>query len=146
MLARFNDFDRTLALFDTLFRGYEPPAQSWRRLAARETKDALLVTLDVPGMNEEDILVEIHDDVLTIRGAKKSESKVEEHLVRAAGLKFEKSFSLPYPVDTETAEATVKDGVLEISLPKVPEAKPRTIAVKPAKALPKAEAAEPAKQ
>ena len=133
MLARFNDFDSTLSVFDSLFDGFgyrAAHAQDWRRLHVEETKDALLVTLDVPGMNEKDLGVELHEGILTIRGEKKVESEEEAKLARAAGLKFEKSFSLPYEVDPETASAAVKDGVLTLTLPKIPAAKPKAIAVK----------------
>ena len=140
MLARFNDFDATLSVFDSLFEGFgyrATHADDWRRLRVEETKDALLVTLDVPGMNEKDLGVELHEGVLTIRGERKTESAAEERIARAAGLKFEKSFSLPYEVDPETSSASVKDGVLTLTLPKVAAAKPRAIAVKSA-ALPAA--------
>lgn len=133
MLARFNDFDSTLSVFDSLFEGFgyrAAHANDWRRLHVEETKDALLVTLDVPGMNEKDLGVELHEGILTIRGEKKVESAEEAKLARAAGLKFEKSFSLPYEVDPETASAAVKDGVLTLTLPKIPAAKPKSIEVK----------------
>ncbi|MGH7280847.1 MAG: Hsp20/alpha crystallin family protein [Polyangiaceae bacterium] len=136
MLARFNDFDSTLSVFDSLFEGFgyrAAHAQDWRRLRVEETKDALLVTLDVPGMNEKDIGVELHEGILTIRGARKTESPAEERIARAAGLKFEKSFSLPYEVDPETSAAAVKDGVLTLTLPKVAAAKPKAIAVSASK-------------
>ena len=138
MLARFNDFDSSFSVFDQLLdrfaydyaradeaKSYQP----WRRLSVQEKNDALEVTLDVPGLNENDIGVAIHDGVLHIRGERKAADATEAKLVRAAGLKFEKSFSLPFKVDTETATASVKDGVLTIALPKAAEAKPRTIPV-----------------
>ncbi len=132
MLARFHDLDATFSVFDRLFDniGYAPPSpESWRRLSVTEKDDALHVSLDVPGLNEKDLSVAIHEGVLTIRGEKKTASKEEDKVVRAAGLKFEKSFMLPYDVDTEGAHAAVKDGVLAITLPKIPEPKPKEIAV-----------------
>ena len=138
MLARFNDFDRTFSVFDQLLdrfaydyaRADEPSSpQPWRRLGVKENESSLEVTLDVPGLNENDIGVAIHDGLLHIRGERKTESAEEAKLVRAAGLKFEKSFSLPYKVDTEAATASVKDGVLTIRLPKAAEAKPKAVKV-----------------
>ena len=93
-------------------------------------------------MNEKDLAVELHEGILTIRGERKTESPAEERIARAAGLKFEKSFSLPYEVDPETSSADVKDGVLTLTLPKIPAAKPRAIAVK--SAAPPAAAEPPA--
>ena len=133
MLARYNHLDSVFhSLFDD-FAFNAAPVRDWRRLTVQETENALNVTLDVPGMNEKDLAVELHEDVLTIRGERKSEDKAEQKILRAAGLKFEKSFSLPYKVDSEAATAAVKDGVLTITLPKTPEAKPRAIAVSASK-------------
>jgi HSP20 family protein len=137
MLARFNDFDSSFSVFDQIFDRFAAydyakdaePARPWRRLSVKENESSLTVTLDVPGLNENDIGVAIHDGLLHIRGERKTESAEEAKLVRAAGLKFEKSFSLPYKVDVETASAAVKDGVLTITLPKAAEAKPREIKV-----------------
>ncbi len=132
MLARFHDLDTTFSVFDRLFDniGYvPPPPQAWRRLSVTEKEGVLHVSLDVPGLNEKDLSVAIHEGVLTIRGAKKVDSKDEEKVARAAGLTFERSFTLPYEVDTENAQAAVKDGVLAITLPKIPEPQPKQIAV-----------------
>jgi HSP20 family protein len=134
MLARFNDFDSSLSVFDQLFdrlNAYDDDRspQPWRRLSVQENESALTVTLDVPGLNENDIGVAIHDGFLHIRGERKTESAEEAKLVRAAGLKFEKSFKLATKVDVEAATAAVKDGVLTITLPKAAEAKPREIKV-----------------
>ena len=138
MLARFHDLDRSFSVFDSLLdrlafdyaRADEPTLpQPWRRLSVKENESSLEVTLDVPGLNENDIGVAVHDGLLHIRGERKSESAEEAQLVRAAGLKFEKSFTLPFKVDTETATASVKDGVLTITLPKAAEAKPKALKV-----------------
>ena len=59
----------------------------------------------------------------------KPKAPKRRELVRAAGLKFEKSFKLATKVDIETATAAVRDGVLTITLPKAAEAKPREIKV-----------------
>jgi HSP20 family protein len=134
MLARFNDFDSSFSVFDTLFdrfNAYEDARapQPWRRLSVHENENTLTVTLDVPGLNENDIGVAIHDGFLHIRGERKTESKEEAQLVRAAGLKFERSFKLATKVDIEAASAKVADGVLTITLPKAAEAKPYQIKV-----------------
>ena len=91
---------------------------AWRRLSVRQTRASLRFTLDVPGLDERDIGVVIHDGVLHIRGEPRCESEAEAELVRASGLKVAKSFSLPCEVDLEGATASVKDGVLSITLPK----------------------------
>ena len=92
---------------------------AWRRLCVRQTRSSLRFTLDVPGLDERDIGVVIHNGVLHIRGEPHCESKAEAELVRASGLKVAKSFSLPCEVDLEKATASVNDGVLTITLPKL---------------------------
>lgn len=135
MLARFNDFDSSFSVFDSLFDRLNDAQddarspQPWRRLSVQENESSLTVTLDVPGLNENDIGVALHDGFLHVRGERKTESAEETKLVRAAGLKFEKSFKLVTKVDIEAASASVKDGVLTITLPKAAEAKPREIKV-----------------
>jgi HSP20 family protein len=135
MLARFNDFNSSFSVFDSLFdrlnvaQDDARSPQPWRRLSVQENDSSLTVTLDVPGLNENDIGVAIHDGFLHVRGERKTESAEEAQLVRAAGLKFEKSFKLVTKVDVESASASVKDGVLTITLPKAADSKPREIKV-----------------
>jgi HSP20 family protein len=105
-IARFN------------IEGPDPRVAGWRRLCVRQTRSSLRFTLDVPGLDERDIGVVIHDGVLHIRGEPRCDSEAEAELVRASGLKVAKSFSLPCEVDLEAATAAVKDGVLTITLPK----------------------------
>ncbi|MEO7113478.1 MAG: Hsp20/alpha crystallin family protein [Polyangiaceae bacterium] len=138
MLARFDDFDSSFSVFDQIFDRFaaydyaeeaSEPAGPWRRLSVQENESSLTVTLDVPGLNENDIGVAIHDGFLHVRGERKTESAEEAQLVRAAGLKFEKSFKLATKVDIETASAAVRDGVLTITLPKAAKAEPHAIKV-----------------
>ncbi len=79
---------------------------------------------DLPGVKQEDLDLQVEKDVLTIRGERKLERKGE----RVAGA-FSRSFSLPKTVDAEKIVATLKDGVLTVTLPKRPEAQPRQIKV-----------------
>jgi HSP20 family protein len=100
------------------FGGPNLHVAAWRQLSVRQTRTSLRLTLDVPGLDERDIGVAIRDGVLHIRGEKRCENEAETALVCAAGLKFAKSFSLPYEVDLEDAIAFVKDDVLTITLPR----------------------------
>jgi HSP20 family protein len=95
-----------------------------------ETKDALIVRCELPGINEKDINVEIENSVLTITGERKFEEKTEDknfHRVERAYGKFVRSFTLPPNVDTETVKASFADGLLELTVPKKEEAKPKKI-------------------
>lgn len=79
---------------------------------------------DLPGVKQEELEIQVEKDVLSIRGERKLERKGE----RPAGA-FSRSFSLPKTVDVDKIAATLKDGVLTLTLPKRPEAQPRQIKV-----------------
>jgi len=98
-----------------------------------EDKDSVLVRADLPGLNKEDIDLSILGSTLTIKGEKKSESEVKEenyHRVeRSYGL-FQRSVQLPAEVDESKVEASYKDGVLEVKLPKKEAVKGKKVAIK----------------
>ncbi|MCC6144889.1 MAG: Hsp20/alpha crystallin family protein [Candidatus Hydrogenedentes bacterium] len=98
-----------------------------------ETADAYLLEADLPGMKREDIEVTVVDDVITLRGERKEEKAQEEkgyrRVERSYG-SFQRSFRVPGGVDTGKVDAHFDQGVLKVSLPKRPEAKPKAIEVK----------------
>ena len=98
-----------------------------------EDEDAYHVTAEVPGMKAEDVTVEVHDGVLTLRGEKRSEreekSEHARYVERTYG-SFSRSFRLPENADVDQVEAKCKDGVLSLAIPKRAEAKPRTVKIK----------------
>lgn len=98
----------------------------------RELDDELLVTAELPGMMKDDVEVELEKNVLTIRGEKKDEKEADEkdrYLYERYYGAFQRSFSLPVPVDAARVRAEFKDGVLKIHLPKAPEAKGKKIEI-----------------
>ena len=98
-----------------------------------ETKDAFVMKADLPGMNKQDIQISVEDNRLTIRGERKSEVQKDAqnfHRVERTYGSFCRSFTLPATVVSEKVEATYKDGVLEVSVPKAEEVKPRQISIK----------------
>jgi HSP20 family protein len=98
----------------------------------RETEDALLVQAELPGIDKKDVKVEVHNGVLTISGERRYEKDVNEHHVhrveRAYG-SFSRSFSLPVNIDGDKVEAHMKDGVLEVRLPKHESARPKSVEI-----------------
>lgn len=98
----------------------------------RETEDGYIVKADLPGLKKEDIQIDLKDSTLTLKGEKKFEEKVSKdnyiRTERAYGT-FVRSFTLPHNVDAEKIKASYKDGVLELTLPKKEEAKPKQIKV-----------------
>ncbi|MDQ6972919.1 MAG: Hsp20/alpha crystallin family protein, partial [Mariprofundaceae bacterium] len=98
----------------------------------RETEDALLVQAELPGIDKKDVKVEVHDGVLTLSGERRYEKDVKEenvHRVERAYGSFSRSFSLPSEIDGEKVEAHMKDGVLEVRLPKRENVRPRAVEI-----------------
>ncbi len=125
-------FDQTLKTFhpegeEELERGTWVPA-----VDIHETDESFVVKADLPGMNKEDIQIDIKDSTLTLKGEKKFEEKVSKdnyiRVERTYGT-FIRSFTLPQNVDSDKIKAKYKDGVLELTLPKKEEAKPKQIKV-----------------
>ncbi len=105
------------------------------RMDVKETDAALEVTAELPGVEEEDIDVSLTDEMLTVKGEKKSETEREEkdlRVVERSYGSFERSVRLPCAVKADEVDAQFKNGVLKITLPKSPEAAAKTkkIAVK----------------
>lgn len=97
-----------------------------------ENESEYIVKADLPGISKEDMTVDISDNVITIKGERKHEEKVEEDkyvLVERSYGTFTRSFSLPQNVDAEGIKANYADGVLELKLPKKEESKPKQIKV-----------------
>lgn len=97
-----------------------------------DSKDEILVKVDLPGMKKDEIDVSIQGDTLTIKGEKKKESEIkEENFImaeRCCGM-FHRTITLPSTIDQEKVSASYKDGVLELKLPKKEEAKTKQISV-----------------
>ena len=97
-----------------------------------ESKEAYVIRAELPGMKKEDFHLEVNDGVLTLTGernAEKATDGVEYRSVERVNGKFFRSFSLPKTVNSEAIQATYKDGILEIQVPKAEEAKPRQISI-----------------
>ena len=92
----------------------------------REGEAAYHIDVDLPGVKKDDIKVDIHKDILTISGERKSKEEVKEedyYKVETTFGKFSRSFTLPENVDTENIEARSDNGVLEVIIPKLNEEK-----------------------
>ena len=140
-LVRFEPFARGnfSSLFNDLFDdnfGRSPArtsASKWYpAVDLLESRDAYLIRAELPGMKREDIKVEVKDGNLVLSGERKSEKPadgVEYRHVERIAAKFWRSFALPDTAKQDGIEATYKEGILEISVPKAEEAKPRQIEI-----------------
>jgi len=97
-----------------------------------ETNDDLVLNFELPGVREKDISLSITGDVLTVKGEREFNHQLGDdnclHTERAYG-KFERSIRLPMPVQGERVRASYRDGILEVSLPKAEEVRPKEIKI-----------------
>ncbi len=99
----------------------------------RETDDAMLVQVELPGIDKKDVKLEVKDSVLTISGERNYEKDVKEenvHRIERSYGRFVRSFSLPNNVDADKVDASMNNGILEVRLPKKESTKPKAITVK----------------
>jgi HSP20 family protein len=97
-----------------------------------ETADSIIVKAEVPGMDAKDIELKIEGDTLAMHGEKKFEKEEKGksfHRVERTYGAFHRSFRLPTEVKVDAVKAVCKNGVLEVTLPKVEAAKPRDVKI-----------------
>lgn len=122
-------------LFDEFFgeRQNEMAECSWNPMVdVSETETEIRVRAELPGLNQDNIEINLQDNVLTLKGEKKQEQKEEQenfHRVERCYGSFTRSFTLPAAVKADAVQATFKNGILLITLPKAEEAKPKKIAI-----------------
>jgi len=109
---------------------------SWiPRVDVHEEDQRFVVTADLPGVEGKDIEITADKGVLTIKGERRSEKKSArdafERVERASG-SFLRRFTLPESADAEAIKATHVNGVLEVTIPKVPQQQPRRITIQAA--------------
>jgi HSP20 family protein len=97
-----------------------------------ETADTIVMKAELPGVAREDIQIQINENTLTLQGERRFAKDVQEEnylrLERAYG-GFHRSFTLPATVQQDKIRALFKDGVLELTLPKAEDAKPKRISI-----------------
>jgi HSP20 family protein len=129
----FEDFDRGIG------RPWAGPGghASWDltpRVDVSETDTEVVVSADLPGLEEKDLQVTVDQELLTLRGTRQEEredKKRNYHLMERSYGEFQRVIPLPAGVDQEHIKAAFKKGVLTVRLPKLPEAqsRKRTIAI-----------------
>jgi len=112
---------------------YSEPRPWALALDVAEVEDGFTVKASLAGIDPDDLEITLTDNVLTIKGEIKEEEDIEEgkyHLRERRFGMFQRSIALPVPVDADKIEATYKDGVLTLKIPKVEEVKPKRINIK----------------
>lgn len=144
-MIRYNPFSEMVSLRQAMDRLFEDsvvktagyPSDFTETLAPRvdiyQTQDAVKVKAVLPGLNSDDVSVDINENVLTLKGEFKNEEEAKDgdylYQERRYG-NFCRSFTLPNGIKIDKADAVMEDGILTISIPKAEEAKPRTIKIK----------------
>lgn len=118
------------------FSGKDP--LSWQPLApspridVAETDTAVEVTAELPGIDEKDFELVLKDDILTIKGEKKSEKEEKNkdyHIVERSYGSFSRSIRLPFDADAEAVKAQFNKGVLKVTISKPADAKNKTVKI-----------------
>ena len=129
-----NTRDELDRVFETSFGSFFRPLGSLNRwnpaVDVYQDKEQFTVYAELPGLKKEEIEISLNGDTLTIRGERKHEANGDQgfRTDRYFG-KFQRSLTLPVSVNSEKVNATYKDGILKVVLPKAEEAKPRQIPV-----------------
>jgi len=138
LMRRPSDLFRSL--LGREFRGFFEPMIDEESALYRDTflppidvfhnENEITVRVEAPGIKKEDLDVHVEGDLLTISGKKEHVEGLNYHQVESRWGAFQRSVTLPHTVDRDKIAASYKDGVLTLTLPLTPEAKPKQIDVK----------------
>jgi len=140
-ISPFRDFERMRRDMDRFWDSFfergvlrgEDGREWLPSLDVAETKNEIVVKAEVPGLEPKDIDISLSDGLLTIKGEKKQEREEKEenyHLVERSYGSFTRSIRLPNEVQSDKINASYKNGVLKVVLPKSEEAKKKEIKIK----------------
>jgi HSP20 family protein len=134
LFETFKGMERLQNQLNSLFDGHTagrfdselPPLNIWT------SADAAVITAELPGLSAEDIDVSVVNDTVTLHGSRPPEQLPEGHVLhrseRFCG-RFSRSVQLPFRVNADNIQATFKNGILELRLPRTEQDKPRKITV-----------------
>ena len=130
--------DRINRMFDEAFLrskelDEEVSLASWKpTVDIYDTDDALILKVELPGVDKEKVTVDVKDNLLTLKGERAIDKEIKEENYyrreRSFG-SFYRSFTLPTTVNPEDIKATYKDGILTVEVPKAEEKKPKQITI-----------------
>jgi len=130
LLSMRRDMDR---LFDNFFSQPVSSGEGMPLIDLLQTDNDVVVRATMPGVDVDDLDIQVTGDTLTIHGEVKEEKEEENakyHMREHHYRSFSRSLSLPVTVQADKANAEMKNGVLTLTLPKAEESKPKTITVK----------------
>ncbi len=120
-------------LFEDAFRGFglgsfgAGASPGWPHVEVIDREKEVRVTAELPGLEEKDVEIRVEDNMLVLRGEKRTEFEDNErHYSERYYGRFERQVALPAEIDDERANATFRDGVLTVTLPKTERARQQT--------------------
>lgn len=138
-LVRYNPMNELTPLHNTLSRFFSEPflnesAMNWQPAVDIEKEDGkMLINAELPGVNKDDISIDLNGNVLTLKGEKKDDKEInDENVYRRESFRgtFERSFTVDESVNPDDINAHFKDGVLKIEVPHTEKENRRQIEVK----------------
>jgi HSP20 family protein len=122
-------FDR---FFDDRFfhYGFTPEWGAGVPVSLWQDEDHVYIEAELPGLTDQDVDVTVHNGMLFIRGERKPEEGRQYLYNGRTWGRFERVITLPEAVDADTVQAELTNGILRVTLPKSPEAKPKKITLK----------------
>ncbi len=144
-IVRWDPFQDLIALQDRMHRLFDQtltrsrgeqedlaPAAWSPPVDIYETAEDFVLKAELPGLSKDDIDIQVRDNTLTLRGERRLKKDVKQdnwlRVERATGT-FQRVFTLPTDFQTDKVRAVFKDGMLEVSVPKAEEAKPKQIKI-----------------
>ncbi len=124
----FNETVR--AIYPNIYEEFE--GETWLpAVDIYETDDSFVLSSDLPGVNKEDLRVELNENVLVIKGQRKSEDLSKDNYIRSERQygAFLRGFVIPSNAEVDKIKATYKEGVLQVVIPKKEEVRPKQIKV-----------------
>jgi HSP20 family protein len=129
----WRELERMRSELDRIFNGNAAPmaSRAYPLMNMYDSNDAVVVTAELPGMSREQVNITFTDGILSISGKRKGEDFGGMALVRQerSSSDFEKSVKIPSRVESDRIAATLRDGILMVTLPKAEEAKPKEISI-----------------
>lgn len=134
----WQEMDRLQREMNRLFQNADAvrrSAPAYPAMNVWTNEDGLVITAEVPGVSADDIDISVIGDTLTLRGSRSPDPVAEGsryHRQERGYGKFTRTLQLPFPVKVDDIDATFRNGVLNIRMPRAEEDKPRKISVKTA--------------
>jgi HSP20 family protein len=131
VFARWDPFRDLIRIQHGLERLASHGPQGWApAVDLCETGDAFVFTAELPGLTRDQIRIDVHENRVTLQGRREARVSCEQyHQVERGNGEFLRTFVLPHAVNPDAVSADLSDGVLTITVPKLPDEAPRRVVV-----------------